>query len=63
MSDKLNIGEGSDVPIGFGSALTANSKAMEAFLNMSETDKEATVERSRQMHSREAMEKFVNQLG
>lgn len=63
MNDKLNIGEGEDVPMGFGAALTANAKAMDAFSNMSEAEKQATVEKSRKMNSRAAMERFVNDLG
>ena len=36
---------------------------METFANMTDAEKEATVEKSRQMHSRAEMEKFVNSLG
>lgn len=63
MNDKLNLGEGSDVPIGFGAALTANAKAMDAFSSMSESEKQATIEKSRKMNSRTAMERFVSDLG
>ena len=51
------------MPIGFGLSLAANSKSMEAFAQMSDTEKEATVEKSRQMHTREDMQRFVNSLG
>lgn len=63
MENKWNIGEGGDMPIGFGLSLAANAKSMEAFANMSDAEKEATVEKSRQMHSRVDMERFVNSLG
>ena len=63
MEGKWNIGEGGDMPIGFGLSLAANAKSMEAFANMSDAEKEQTVEMSRQMHSRADMEKFVSSLG
>ena len=63
MENKWNIGEGGDMPIGFGLSLAANAKSMETFANMSDAEKEATVEKSRQMHTRSDMEKFVDSLG
>ena len=35
---------------------------MEAFANMSDAEKEATVEKSRQMHTRVEMESYVDSL-
>ncbi len=61
--NKWNIGQGGDMPIGFGLSLAANAKSMEAFANMSDAEKQATVEKSRQMHSRTDMERYVNSLG
>lgn len=58
-----NIGAGGDMPIGFGLSLAANTKSMETFANMSDAKKAATVERSRQQHTRADMERFVNSLG
>ncbi len=63
MDEKWNIGEGGEMPIGFGLSLAANAKSMEAFANMSDAEKSATVEKSRQMHTRADMENFVNNLG
>lgn len=63
MENKWNIGQGGEMPIGFGLSLAANEKSMEAFSDMSEAQKEETVQKSRQMHSREDMEVFVNDLG
>ena len=63
MEKKWNIGEGGDMPIGFGLSLAANAKSMEAFANMSDKEKEAAVEKSRQMHTRADMENYVNSLG
>lgn len=60
---KWNIGLGGNMPIGFGLSLAANEKSMEAFAKMSDAEKEATVEKSRQMHTRADMKKFVNSLG
>lgn len=62
MDNKWNIGEGGDMPIGFGLSLAANAKSMEAFSNMSDAEKEAVVEKSRHMHSRTDMEKLVSSL-
>ena len=51
------------MPIGFGLTLAANTRSMEAFSNMSDAEKTAVVERSRQMRSKAEMERFVNSLG
>lgn len=61
--NKWNIGQGGDIPIGFGLSLAANAKAMEAFSKMNDAQKTAVVEQSRQMQSRADMESFVNKLG
>lgn len=61
--NKWNIGQGGDMPIGFGLSLAANAKAMEAFSKMSDVQKTAVVEQSRQMQSHADMESFVNKLG
>lgn len=63
MDNKWNIGEGGEMPIGFGLSLATNAKSMEAFANMSDAEKSATVEKSRQMHTRADMENFVNSIG
>lgn len=63
MDNRWNIGEGGGLPIGFGLSLAANAKAMEAFANMSEAEEEKTVEKSRQMHTKQDMERFVDSLG
>lgn len=62
-NSKWNIGLGGDMPIGFGLSLAANAKSMEAFAKMSDSEKEATVEKSRQMHTKADMERFVKSLG
>lgn len=63
MDDKWNIGQGGNLPIGFELSLAANAKSMETFASMDDTEKEAVVEKSRQMNTREEMEQFVNELG
>ena len=63
MDEKWNIGEGGEMPIGFGLSLAAKTKSMEVFANMTDAEKSATVEKSRQMHTRADMENFVNSLG
>lgn len=61
--NKWNIGQGGDMPIGFGLSLAANAKSMEAFSKMSDAEKTAAVEKSRTMQTRAEMEQFVNSLG
>lgn len=63
MDNRCNIGEGGDMPIGFGLSLAANEKSMEAFAKMSDAEKEEAVEKSRHMQTRADMEQFVNSLG
>mgnify|MGYP003474894531 CR=1 FL=1 len=63
IENKWNIGQGGDLPIGFGLSLAANTKSMEGFSNMTDEEKTAVVEKSRQMQSRAEMEQFVNSLG
>ncbi len=62
-SNRWNIGAGGDLPIGFGLSLVANEKSMAAFAGMSDEQKQATVDKSRTMHTRADMENFVNSLG
>ena len=62
MENKWNIGQGGDLPIGFGLSLAANEKSMEAFAAMSDAQKVVTGEKSRWMGSREEMEKYVSSL-
>jgi len=62
MDNKWNIGQGGNLPIGFGLSLAANAKSMEAFAKMSDAEKQQTVDRSRQMQTREDMERFVIHL-
>lgn len=62
MENKWNIRQGGDMPIGFGLSLAANAKSMEAFAKMPDAEKEAVVEKSRQMHTRHDMENYVNSL-
>jgi len=61
--NQWNIGQGGDMPIGFGLSLAANAKSMEAFSKMSDAQKTAAVEKSRTMQTRDEMERFVNSLG
>ena len=63
MENKWNIGQGGELPIGFGLSLAANAKSMEVFSNMSDAEKTVTVEKSRQMQTRADMENFVNSIG
>lgn len=63
MDERWNIGQGGNLPIGFGLSLAANAKSMETFAAMDDMEKEAVVEKSRQMNTREEMEQFVERLG
>lgn len=62
MENKWNIGQGGNLPIGFGLSLAANEKSMEAFAKMSDIQKAEVVEKSRQIQTRADMERFVNGL-
>lgn len=61
MDNKWSI-EG-ELPIGFGMSLAANAKSMQTFANMSESEKQEVVEKSRHMKTKQDMEKFVSSLG
>ena len=63
MDERWNIGQGGNLPIGFGLSLAANAKSMETFAAMDDKEKEAVVEKSSQMNTREEMEQFVERLG
>lgn len=63
MDEKWNIGQGGNLPIGFGLSLAVNAKSMETFAAMDDMEKEAVVEKSLQMNTREEMEQFVERLG
>lgn len=52
-----------DMPIGFGLSLAANARAMECFAAMSDEEKRAVIETSRNQHTREDMERFITNLG
>ncbi len=60
--NRWNIGEGGDMPIGFGLSLAANSKSMQVFARMTDEQKTAVVEQSRTIQSKEEMERFVDRL-
>jgi len=51
------------MPIGFGLSLAANTKAMNCFAGMSDEEKRAVIEASRNQHTREDMERFITDLG
>ena len=52
-----------DMPIGFGLSLAANTKAMSCFAGMSDEEKRAVIEASRNQHTKEEMEHFISRLG
>lgn len=61
--DKWSIGEGGELPIGFGLNLSTNAEAMKVFSNMTDQEKQRIVEESKHQHSKSDMERFVNKLG
>ncbi|MDD3416255.1 MAG: hypothetical protein PHY47_20025 [Lachnospiraceae bacterium] len=61
--NKWSVGQGGELPIGFGLNLAANEKAMERFSKMSDEEKERIVEESQRQNTREKMEHFVDRLG
>lgn len=51
-----------NIPLSLGMAITSNKAAMDRFVDMTEAEKEAFIDRSRDVMSREEMEKLVNTL-
>ena len=62
-NSRWNVGLGGDMPVGFGLSLAMNPRSMEAFAKMSDEQKQEIVEKSRGMHTKADMERFVNSLG
>lgn len=50
------------IPLGLGLAITSNRAAMDRFVEMTDAEKEAFIERSRDVMSKSEMEKLVNAL-
>lgn len=50
------------VPIGFGLALAANESAMRAYSAMSETEKQAIINKAHNVRSEKEMHNLVNAL-
>ncbi len=51
-----------NIPLSLGMAITTNKAAMDRFVDMTEAEKEAFIDRSRDVMSKEEMEKLVNTL-
>ena len=51
-----------DLPIGFGIALAQNETAMKQFESLSSTQKEAVINKTRKINSKNEMQCFVNYL-
>ena len=62
MEEEKKEGIRDDMPIGFGLSLAANTKAMNCFAGMNDEEKRAVIEASRNQHSKEEMERFVEKM-
>lgn len=51
-----------ELPVGLGLSLAMNKKAMDRFANMTETEKESTIDKSRQVQSKREMDRIVSSL-
>ncbi|MDE5973706.1 MAG: hypothetical protein K2G73_03450 [Eubacterium sp.] len=51
-----------DLPIGFGMALAQNENAMKQFESLSSSQKEAIINKTRKINSKNEMQCFVNCL-
>lgn len=51
-----------ELPIGFGLSLAMNENAMQKFSGMTEQEKKAVVEKSKDVSSRREMEQLVNEV-
>ena len=56
--DKMN-----EIPIGFALSLAMNRDALDVYTKMGDTEREEIVEKSRQVKSKEEMERLVDGLG
>ena len=53
---------GDDVPLGLGMALAKNSKALEYFNNMTDSQRKAIIAGTKGIKSKEEMRQYVNTL-
>ena len=51
-----------DLPLGFAMSLAQNGEAMDYFANLTEEEKQAIVEHTHQIHSKQEMQAYVEQL-
>lgn len=56
--DKMN-----EIPIGFALSLAMNRDALDVYTKMGDTERDEIVEKSRQVKSKEEMERLVDGLG
>lgn len=56
------IDYGEELPIGFGLSLAMNEPAMEHFSKMTEQQKTSVVQRSKEVGSRQEMERLVSEV-
>lgn len=54
--------ESTKLPLGFGMALAQNEPAMKAFESLSESDKEALIQRTHTVSSKKEMQRLVASL-
>lgn len=52
-----------NVPIGFGMALAQNLDAMNRFANMNDTEKQAVIDHTHHIRSKQEMQAYVASLG
>lgn len=55
--------EEKEMPLGLAFQMAMNEKAMAHFSAMSEKEKENTIERARNVKSKQEMERLVNEMG
>lgn len=51
-----------ELPLGFGMALAQNEAAMKGFEALSETEKQAVIQRTHSVHSKQEMQRLVSSL-
>lgn len=51
------------MPLGFGMALAQNPAAMQAFSSLPQSQKQEVIQGTHQIHSKQEMAAYVNQLG
>ena len=57
-----NYANGPEIPMGLGMALAEDVESMQYFASLSEAEKQAVIEQTHQIRSKQEMRRFVKEL-